>query len=340
MSNWPGQIQGHLEPEVVHCAALEGNHLGDPVDRVMPVYLPASYDAAPGRRYPVVYWLHGFTGTALMGMNLNPWSPSLPEAFERAVLESGREAILVLVDGFTRYGGSQYANSAFNGRYEDMVLQDVVPTIRQRYRTLERSTGSGIAGKSSGGYGAMVLGMRHPDLFGAVASVSGDAYFELCYKPDFPKLLGQIHKHGGLEPLLEQFLKADKKADFISAVNIAAMAMAYSPNLEASAGFDLPLDPYTGELRPDVWARWESVDPVFMLERHVEALRSLRLFYVECGTRDEYALQYGTRLIHRRLESLGVAHEHVEFDDGHMSINYRYHLPLARLLAALDPAEG
>ncbi|CAA9306260.1 MAG: putative esterase [uncultured Chloroflexi bacterium] len=332
-----GARAGTVEVALLRSDALAGNPLGDPDVRHTPVYLPPGHNAHPDRRYPVVYWLHGFTGTAMAGLAWRPWEPSLPELMDRASAATGREAILVLVDGFTRYGGSQYVNSSYNGRYEDYLVHDVVSFIDARYRTLAEPAGRVIAGKSSGGYGALVLGMRHPDVFGGLASISGDAYFELCFKPDFPKALELIARHGGGDAGVRAFLDAllaapRKSGEYVAALSsVFAMAMAYSPNADSALGFDLPFDPHTGELRPDVWAHWEAADPVHMAPRCVDNLRRLRLIYFEAGTRDEFNLQYGARILSRRLEQLGITHQHVEFDDGHPGVNYRYE-PLFRLL--------
>jgi enterochelin esterase family protein len=334
----PGARPSRLQAEAIHSPALEGNHLGDPATRLTPVCLPPEYDAQPERRFPVVYWLHGFTGTAYSGLSWRPWEPSVPEVWDRAQAQTGTPAILVLVDGFTRYGGSQYVNSSFNGNYEDYV-QDVVRYVDSHFRTLAAPEGRAVAGKSSGGYGALVLGMRHPDVFGALASVSGDCFFELCYKPDFPKVLAQIARHGSVQAFLDAFLAAPKKSgDAVGAMSSGfAMAMAYSPNPSSEVGFDLPFDTYTGELLPDVWTRWEAADPVHLAAQHAGSLRRLKLVYFEAGLRDEFNLQYGARVLHRRLEALGVPHEHAEFDDGHGGINYRYDVTFARLLRALAP---
>lgn len=335
-----GVPQGKVEVALLPSAALEGNPLGDPAVRHTPVRLPAEYDADPVRRYPVIYWLHGFTGTALSGLSWRPWEPSVTEMMDRASKSAGRDAILVLVDGFSRYGGSQYVNSSFNGRYEDYVVQDVVRYVDSHYRTMASPEGRALAGKSSGGYGAMYLAMRHPDVFGALASVSGDCYFELCFQPDIPKALEQIMRHGGglegARRFLEAFLAAPKKSgDAIAALSsVFAMAMAYSPNPHSPLGFDLPFDPDTGELKPDVWARWEPFDPANLALRSGENLRKLWLVYLECGTRDDFCLQYGARILSQRLTGLGIPHEHVEFDDTHGGINYRYEVVFRRLLEA------
>jgi enterochelin esterase family protein len=115
------------------------------------------------------------------------------------------------------------------------------------------------------------------------------------------------------------------------------MAAAYSPNPDSPAfGIDLPCDLETGAFREDVWKRWLEHDPLRMLESRAAALRSLRLLFLDCGTKDEFSLQHGARLFSRRLRELGVPHEYEEFDDGHMNVSYRYDASLPRLARALS----
>ena len=331
---------GRVVIEQVESRALAGNRQGDPNVRKIPVYLPPGYDG--GAAYPAIYWLHGFTGTAMAAINANPWVPSLPECMDRVIAAGAPPAILVMVDGFTRFGGSQYLNSDANGRYEDFVVEETVAHIDRRYRTLAAPAHRGLNGKSSGGYGALVLAMRHPDVFGGVASHSGDMFFEACYKPDFWKFCNIVAKHGGVEGFLRAFLEMPKKtSDAVTAVNIAAMAMAYSPNPQRPPfHFDLPFDPHTGEVDEAVWARWLAWDPVHMAARYVENLAKLRLIYIECGSRDQFNLHFGARQLHRRLEALGIRHEYQEFDDDHTSVNYRYVQSLRRLCEALTGPPG
>ena len=333
-------LAGRLVIEQVESRALAGNRQGDPNVRKIPVYLPPGYDG--GAAYPAIYWLHGFTGTAMAAVNVNPWVPSLPECMDRVIAAGAPPAILVMVDGFTRFGGSQYLNSDANGRYEDFVVEETVAHIDRRYRTLAAPAHRGLNGKSSGGYGALVLAMRHPDVFGGVASHSGDVYFEACYKPDFWKFCNIVAKYGGVEGFLRAFLEMPKKTpDAITAVNIAAMAMAYSPNSQRPPfHFDLPFDPHTGEIDETMWARWLAWDPVHMAARYVENLATLRLIYIECGSRDQFNLHFGARQLHHRLEALGIRHEYQEFDDDHTSVNYRYVQSLRRLCEALTGPPG
>lgn len=326
---------GTVVIERFESAALRGNPLGDPSVRDIPVYLPPGYEADEDRRYPVIYWLHGFTGIGLSGITQTLWVPALPQLMDQVIADGAPPAMLVMPDGSTRYGGSQYLNSPATGRYEDYVVRELVPYIDGRYRTKPSPEHRGVDGKSSGGYGALVLAMRNPDVFGGVASHSGDMYFAACYQPFFWKAIPEIMKHGSVEKFLRSFDRAPKKApEATEAIMLlVAMAQAYSANDDGS--FELPLDLVTGELREAVWARWLEWDPVYMVERHAEALRAMKVIYLECGTKDQYYLQYGARILSRRLSALGIPHEHREFDDNHTSVNYRYVESLRRLAAAL-----
>ncbi len=315
--------------------ALQGNPLGDPSVRDIPVYLPPSYERDRSRRYPVIYWLHGFTGIGVSSINRSLWTPTLPELMDRVIAEGAPEAILVMPDGSTRYGGSQYLNSPATGRYEDYVVKELVPYVDRTYRTKASRDHRGTDGKSSGGYGAVVLAMRHPDVFGAVASHSGDMYFESCYRPFFWKALNAINKHGSVQGFLKAFDAMPKKdRDAMDALTIlVAMAMAYSANPDGS--YELPVDVQTGEMRDAIWAKWLEWDPVYMVERHAGALRKMQLIYIECGRKDEWNLHYGARILSGRLKALGITHEHQEFDDDHSNIQYRYVESLRRLAVAL-----
>ena len=330
-----------LVVEMFTSRALADNPLNDPATRKLLLLLPPDY-AAGGKRYPVIVGLTGFTGTGASLLNFSAWQPNLQERLDYLMAE-GRlpPAIFVLPDCFTRYGGSQYINSPAIGRYEDYVIDEIIPYVDAKYRTVAAPEGRGVFGKSSGGYGAMVYGMRHPDVFGAVACHSGDMYFEYCYKPDFPKFLNAVNKAGGLDRWWAEFQARPKKeGKDIEAVNILAMAAAYSPNPDAQPlPIDFPFDLHTGELRPDVWQRWLEHDPVYLAGRYAANLKKLRLLFIDCGTRDEYHLHYGARILVQRLKALGVPCEHDEFDDGHMNIPYRYDVSLPKIGRALSAAE-
>jgi len=310
-------------------AALRGNPLGDPHVRQVPVYLPPGYDDST-TRYPVVYLLAGFTGSGAMMLNLSAWEENLQARMDRLIASGAiLPMILVLPDCFTRYGGSQYVNSSAVGRYDDYLVE-LVGFIDAKFRTRPDRDFRGVAGKSSGGYGSLVLGMRHPDVFGLVADHSGDKYFEYCYLPDFPKFLNALQKYKDPQALLADPSKLKPKgSDFFNFMNIAAMAACYSPDEKAPLGFELPFDLHTGELRPAVWERWKAADPLALVDKYADALRSLKLLFMDCGTRDEFNLLYGCRILHQRYDALNIPHQYEEFDDGHRNISYRLDVSLA-----------
>jgi enterochelin esterase-like enzyme len=321
--------------DVFASEVLAANPLGDPATRRLPVLLPPAYD--PSRRYPALYGLAGFLGRGAMMLNDRAWGLTLQERLDRLYAAGVPHAIVVLSDCFTGMGGSQYLNSPALGRYEDYLTQEIVPYVDGRYATIASREGRGVFGKSSGGYGALIMGMRHPDLFGAVACHSGDMAFDLSLAPDFPKAANSLARAGGVEAWWNVFQARFKKPgpDFETLMTLA-MAACYSPNPSAPLGVDLPFDLHTCELRADVWARWLAWDPIAMVEHYADALRSLRLLYLDCGSRDEYGLHYGARRLTRRLAALGIPHEYEEFDDGHRDTDYRYDVSLPQLARALS----
>jgi S-formylglutathione hydrolase FrmB len=317
--------------------ALADNPLGDPTTRQLPIILPPDYESSD-KHYPAIYGLTGFTGSGLSMLNFAAWQPNLPQRIDRLTADGKLSpAIYVLPDCFTRYGGSQYLNSTAIGRYEDYIVDEIVPYIDRTYRT----AGRGVFGHSSGGYGALMLGMKHPDVFSAVACHSGDMAFELVYRPDFPKFVNVIQSAGSVEQWWIEFeRKAKKEGRDYDAINILAMAAAYSPNpIAQPLPIDFPFDLETCELKPDVWARWLEFDPVRLADRYADNLKKLRLLFIDCGSRDEFNLQFGARTLVKKLKALAVPHEYEEFDDGHMNVSYRYEVSLPKIVEALRAAE-
>ena len=174
---------------VVHShesAILRSNPLNDPHTRDIIVYLPPEYSRSYSKGYITVFVLAGFGGNGSSILNIDPLGENIESRMNR-LISDGKcgPMILVLVDCFTRFGGNQYMNSSATGRYEDYITQEIVPFIDQNYNTSSRS----VMGKSSGGYGSLMLGMRNPEIFQGLVDHSGDAAFEYCYLPDFPKAL-------------------------------------------------------------------------------------------------------------------------------------------------------
>ena len=330
-------MAGRVVRAAFESRVLRGNPLGDPDVRTVPLWLPPSYDATPARRYPVVFLLTGFTGRGTMLLNDGAWTEAIDVRMERLVREGCPEAIVVMPDCFTRWGGSQYLNSAATGRYEDHVADELVPWVDAELRTIPGARA--VMGKSSGGFGALSLLMSRPGLFRAGASHSGDAFFEYCYLRDFPDACDVLARRGGLSKFLADFPALPNKGlkDVQKALNIVAMASCYSPDASAADGFVLPFDERTGEVRQDEWRRWLALDPVRRVEDAAcaSALRDLDLLFIDCGTKDEFALHLGARILATKLAAHGVPHEHEEFDDGHFNITYRYDVSIPKLIRAL-----
>ena len=325
---------GTLVVDRVRSLVLSGNPLGDPAERDLYVYVPPGYSET-ARTYPVLMAVVGFTGTGASLFNIDPLGEDLKRRMDR-LIASGKcpPAIVVAPDCFTRLGGNQYINSSATGAYEDYLIKEIVPFVKRRYRVGRW----GVFGKSSGGYGSIVLGMRHPEVFQALADHSGDSNFELCYLPDFAGALDAFGEAGGPKKWLEKFwaspnrqMKKNHKA-----LNALAMAAHYSPNPRSPhLGIDFPFDLQTGVFKPEVWQRWRAWDPVNMVERYSRNLKKLRLVYVDCGTRDEFSLHWGARALVAAMRKKGIKVRHEEFDDGHMNISYRYDVSLPLLVKAL-----
>lgn len=331
-------LAGQVTVETFESRVLRGNPWSDPVIRKLPLYLPPSYGRDSARRYPVLWCLTGFTGSGMMLLNLTAFGENLPQRLDRLIAaRKMRECIVAMPDCMTWLGGSQYIDSATNGRYEAYLCDELVELVDVKYRTMPRREHRGVFGKSSGGYGALTLGMRRPEIFGAVGCHSGDMGFDLCYRPDFAKAIVPLERHGGPKGFIKKFRSIPKHdAGDHAALNALAMAAAYSPSLgRKQPSFDLPFDLRTGELDERVWRRWLEWDPVVVAGRYVAALRSLRLLFIDCGVRDEFFLHLGARMLANRLDALGVRHVRQEFDGGHFDIAHRYDVSLPLLSRAV-----
>jgi enterochelin esterase family protein len=310
---------------------LEDNPLGDPVTREVWIWEPP--DTTEKGPLPVIYGLTGFTGIGAMFFHDSPWAPGLGRRLDRLYAEGAIPPMLVVApDCFTRYGGSQFVNSTATGRYRDYVCREVVSEVETRFDVIKDRDHRFVFGKSSGGFGAISLGLDHPDLFGGVACQSGDMAFEHCYLPDFGHTVDELEKCEGLEGFLEAFDRAPKKThDLIKTMNIVAMSACYSPDPDRPGEFPLPFELPSGRIRPRVWNRWLELDPVLRVDSRLEALESLRVLFIDCGNRDEFQLHLGARMLHETLERSNVQHIYEEFDDGHMSISYRYEASITAL---------
>ena len=328
MRRRPTLLRGRIERFVLDSRVLRDNALGDPHRREVAVYLPPEHEKDPGRRFPLFVDLVGFLGSGQVHTNWKAFDENVPLRLER-LARQGRmgPVIAVFPDCWTRLGGNQYINSSAVGRYADYLVREIVPAVEQRYRTFGVPERRAVFGKSSGGYGAIIHGMRYAQHWGAVACHSGDMYFDFCYGHDIPRSLASLAKYGG-DPA--RFLRAfygKKKLgnDDGHTIMFLAMAAFYDPDPKAPLGFRLPMDTHTGEMDSRRWKRWLRHDPIHIVrdKKARQQLRSLRGIYVDCGYRDQYHLHYGARIFHRALQAAKIAHRYEEFDDNHSGIDYR-----------------
>jgi S-formylglutathione hydrolase FrmB len=332
-------VKGQLDVHRLRCPALEGNALGDPIERACAVYVPPGY-ASSKERYPVVVFLHAFLGSAAGWLNVSPFSPSVPERLDALVADAGLPpCIAVFPDGWTALGGSQWANSAATGRYRDAVVKDVLGWVDGTFRTVPRREARAVVGRSSGGYGSWQLVRHHPDVFGHMAAHSGDAYFEYCFLADFPKAASALLKAGGVDAWWRTFvLRAQQTkmgGEDHAVVNALAMAAAFSPRAGEPLGLELPFELETAAIRPAVWERWLTEDPVRFVPAEPRPYLSLDTIFIDCGTRDEFGLRWGARMLARSLSAAGAQVTHEEYEDGHTGTSYRFDRSLRLLLPRL-----
>ena len=303
--------------------------------------MPPDYDPNAARRWPALLAVVGFTGTGPALFNVDALTEPLDRRLDRLIAAGKCPPVIVAApDCFTRVGGNQYINSAGTGRYEDFLVDEVIPFVDANYRTLPRGRW-GVFGKSSGGYGSIVLGMRRPDVFCALADHSGDACFELCYMPDFPAALDAYRAAGGPAAWLERYW-ADpnqRRSRFMKPLNVIGMAAHYSPNPDAPAEharIDWPFDLDDRRIPPCRVGALAGVGPGPHGRRRTSTTsRSCARSTSTAARADEFALHWGARALVGKLRAHGIAVHHEEFDDGHMNIPYRYDASMPRLVEAI-----
>ena len=271
------KLKGRVIVHRFESKVLKSNPLRDPHVRELIIYLPPEYTQSSSHGYVAVFGLVGFGGQGKMLLNADPMRENIEDRMNRLISEKKcGPMVLVLLDCFTRFGGNQYINSSATGRYEDYIIKEITPFVDKNYNISAHA----VWGHSSGGYGSIVLGMRHPEVFQAIADHSGDGAFEYSYLPDFPKALDAFREAGGPKKWLDYFWKQPNRHQRKDGppLNVFAMAAHYSPNPRSSEmGVDLPFDLKTGEMLQHVWNRWLSWDPVRMVERYSNNLKKLKL---------------------------------------------------------------
>lgn len=308
------RAESRLEEIVVHSPSLEGNLLGDSPDRNVTIYLPPGYDENPSQRFPVIYLLHGYTATNrlwqggqyLGGLNI--------KNITDALIESGgmRPLILVMPDGENTYMGSWYTNSSVTGNWEDFIVQDLVEYIDSNYRTLGQVASRGIAGHSMGGYGTIVLAMKHPEVYSVVYVMSAAAiameHHILSSQNEFMKAI-TWDSFGG-----KNF------TDWVVKANIA-LAAAVAPNPDTAPFMaDFPVEEVDGDMRfvENVWSIWLEHDPLTMLSTYGINLLQYRGVRIDCGSSDTLSDLIGqNRMFSQALTDANIPHVFEEYDGNH-----------------------
>ncbi len=333
MLPWSTPLAGNLDELVIDSDLLRDNPLGDPYERPLWVYSPPGYDADSSVRYPSIYVIQGFTGTISMWHNRSPYRQPFLETAD-AVFADGRApgCIIVYVDAWTSFGGSQFVDSPGTGNYHSYLCDEVVPFVDAHYRTIDAAASRAILGKSSGGFGAMITPMLRPDLFGALATHAGDSLYELCYIPEFGSVVRHLRAYNG-DPMawwadFNSRTAFTKPADS-ELLGLLGVAACFSAKEDGTP--ELPFNTTTGVLLPDVWQRWLDLDPVRMVPRYADACRNLHAVWIDAGTRDEWFLDVGAQAYRAELAAVGLPDDRVHFelfDATHMAIDYRYPMAL------------
>ncbi|MBM6577994.1 alpha/beta fold hydrolase [Microvirga sp. SRT01] len=292
-----------IERITVHSPAIEGNLEGESPDRAVLVVLPPSYRTEAKRRYPVVYALHGYS------IGAEQWVGEIhvPQTIEGAFAKGAREVIVVLPDSKTAHNGSFYSSSVTVGDFETFVARDLVAHIDGHYRTIADRRSRGLAGHSMGGYGTARIGMKHPDVFGALYMMS-------------PCCLS-TRALGTPDATTEATLRALKSPADSASLSWGlraqlATAAAWSPNPKAPPLYlDLPIK--DGQPQPDVLARWSANAPLAMLDQYAANLKRYAAIGIDVGDRD--GLKDDAEKLHAGLDRYGIANSFQVYPGDHTS---------------------
>jgi enterochelin esterase-like enzyme len=299
----PGAKPVTVEHIKIHGAALEGNLEGDAVDRETIIFLPPSYEKDKTRRYPVVYALHGYS------IGAEQWTHEIhvPQTIEGAFALGSREMIVVLPDSKTIHNGSMYSSSMTTGDFEKFISHDVVAYVDAHYRTIPERRSRGLAGHSMGGYGASRIGMKHPDVFGALYIMSPCCLSARVAGPpnsDLEKAVAGI-KSPADEAKLGFFVRAQ-----------LASAAAWSPDPK-NPPFYLDLPTKDGQPQPDVLAKWAANAPLAFVDQYIGNLKQYRAIAMDVGDQDR--LRFDAAKLHEVFDSYGLPNSFEIYPGTHTS---------------------
>lgn len=290
------------------------------------------------QKLPVLYALASWLGAGRTMLEWEAFREDLPTRLMRLIhSKSIPPCVVVCPDLFIDYGGSQFIDSEWVGPHATYIANELIPWVEVNLPVIAGKEHRGVFGRSSGGFGAIRFAMD-TDLFHAAACHAGDMGFEWVYRKSLIDLCTGLVKYSSPVDFITALQQQKKLSGWDThLLMMLGMCAFYSPNRQEPWGFDLPIDLKTAEVKEDVWARWTAHDPIERA-RHNEAMDRLGKMghlFIDCGNRDQYFLQYGSRRLSKILQQAGVTHTYAEFDDNHSGTSYRYDESLPKLLATL-----
>ncbi len=303
-------VKGTVERIKVHGKSLEGNLSGDSVDRYVSIYLPASYKTNPERNYPVVYFLHGYTDDDAKFYGFKEHWMALPPILDAVFAQDPKhEMIVVTPDAYTRFQGSMYSNSITTGNWEDFVAKDLVTYIDNHYRTISKKESRGLSGHSMGGYGALRIGEKNPDVFSTVYLLSP------CCLASSP-IPTETVPAGYLQAENIKTLEEIQAAGFLTKA-LFASAAAWSPNPDNPPFYiDLPVK--DGRLQPQILQKWEANRPLNSLDQYIYNIKKLKAIGFDAGDKD-MDIASSIRLLHTELNKYNVEHSFEIYEGDHIN---------------------
>tara|TARA_A100001391_G_scaffold130111_8_gene89518 strand:- start:23227 stop:24300 length:1074 start_codon:yes stop_codon:yes gene_type:complete len=298
----PGAKPARIERITVHSREIEGNLLGTTAERPVLVVLPPSYDEEPGRYYPVVYALHGYS------IDAEQWTQEIriPQTAEGAFAKGTPEMIIVLPSSKNVYNGAFYSNSITTGNFENFIAEELIAYIDTHYRTLARPESRGLVGHSMGGYGASRIGTRRADQYGALYLMS-----PCCQSP----LGTQGLTAEDAEAILTMTSPEESDDLPFNQRGPTAIAAAFSPNPNRPPLYiDLPVDE-EGNARPEIIAKWTANAPLAFFDQYASIVREYPAVGLDVGDRD--GLVGDTTLMNEALVDLGVKTEFEVYEGDH-----------------------
>jgi enterochelin esterase family protein len=297
-----------LETLIIDSKALKKNLFKDPTLRRNPILIPKNTKGP----LPVVLCLSGLMGNGSDYFNPRYGEENTIQKLDRALgSNKAPQALYVFVDAMTSWGGSQYINSP-QGNYEDYIVKELVPALHETYDVSSLAKHWCVTGGSSGGYGSLHLASKFPNIFGVIAAFAPDCFFEASLLPEFYKTLHDWTEHGGPRGLFKLLKSGDlrKNKNFPSIVNAVGMSLCYADG-------ELPIDGYTGCLKPQVWNQFHKHDPLVFFPQRLRNLKKLHAILIDVGIRDQFDLHLGCRQLHQWLRSKKIRHRYTEFNGTH-----------------------